>query len=197
VGHNKWANIQRHEGARLRRQAHAAAPTAEADLAWVRYEGYGPGGAALMVDCLTADRERSRDELRRAFAEHGGMLGAEGAVSYLFNTVGLMVYPPGTDVEALMHAALEAGAEDVIAHEDHSVEVLADPRELDDVCAVLTHGGFAPASAAVTERAASSLPLSGESAIDMLELLGALEQLDAVRDIYYNVEICDEALARA
>ena len=196
MGHSKWANIKRHEGARLRRGAHAATPVTEADLEWVRYEGYGPGGAAVMVDCLTADRSRARDELRHAFATHGGLLGAEGSVSYLFNTVGLMVYPPGTDEEALMHAALEAGAEDVIAHEDHSVEVLADPRELEAVCAVLTHGGFAPASAAVTQRAANSLPLSGESALDMLDLLSALEELEAVRDIYSNVEISEEALGR-
>jgi transcriptional/translational regulatory protein YebC/TACO1 len=197
VGHSKWANIQRHEGARARRRALVAAPAAVSDLEWVRYEGYGPGGGALMVDCLTADRGSVRAELRHAFAAHGGNLGAEGSVSYLFNTVGLMVYPPGTDEEGLMHAALEAGAEDVVAHEDHSVEVLADPREFEAVRAVLTHQGFAPASAAVTQRAASSLPLSGESAASMLGLLSALEELPAVLDIYSNVEIAAETLARS
>jgi transcriptional/translational regulatory protein YebC/TACO1 len=191
VGHSKWANIQRLEGARLRRRTLAATSPAESDLEWVRYEGYGPGGGALMVDCLTADRGQVRTELRRAFAAHGGLLGAEGSVSYLFNTVGLMMYPPGTDEEALMRAALEAGAEDVVAHEDHSVEVLADPREFEAVCAVLTHGGFTPADACVTQRAASSLALSGESATHMLELLSALEELDAVRAIYSNVEIAE------
>jgi transcriptional/translational regulatory protein YebC/TACO1 len=117
-------------------------------------------------------------------------------VSYLFNTVGLMTYPPGTDEEALMRVALEAGAEDVVPNADRSVEVLADPFEFDTVCAVLTHSGFAPATAEVTQRAATSLELSGESAEQMVQLLTALEGLDEVRDVYSNVEISDEVLAR-
>ena len=162
----------------------------------MRYEGYGPGGAAVMVDCLTADRPRVTDKVRRAFAEHGGNLGAHGSVSYLFNTVGLMTYPPGTDEEALMRVALEAGAEDVVPSADHCVEVLADPFDFDTVCAVLTHRGFAPATAEVTQRAATSLELCGESAELMVQLLTALEDLDEVRDVYSNVEISDEVLSR-
>ena len=101
--------------------------------------------------------------MRRAFVQHGGQLGADGSVSYLFNTVGLMTYPPGTDEERLMQVALEAGAEDVVPNADTSMEVLADPLEFATVRAVLTHRGFAPATAEVTQRAATSLELSGET----------------------------------
>jgi transcriptional/translational regulatory protein YebC/TACO1 len=196
AGHSKWANIQRREGVQLRRRDRALARPAGPGLQRVRYEGYGPGGAAVMVDCLTDDGGRVRTQVRRAFAQHGGNLGADGSVSYLFNTVGLMTYPPGTDEEALMRVALEAGAEDVVPSADHSVEVLADPFEFDTVCAVLTHCGFAPATAEVTQRAATSLELTGESAERMIGLLTALEDLEEVRDVYSNVEISDEVLSR-
>jgi len=162
----------------------------------VRYEGYGPGGAAVMVECVTEDRGGTGATVRRAFLQHGGRLGADGSVSYLFNTVGLMTYPPGTDEERLMKAALEAGAEDVVPNGDGSVEVLADPLEFDAVRAVLTDGGFEPATAEVTQRAATSVVLSGEEAVSMVQLLDALEGLDEVRDVYSNVEISDEVLAR-
>jgi len=192
---SKWADIQRREGA-LRRRRRASEPAQAGDLIDVRYEGYGPGGAAVMIDCLSSDPARVRLALRQAFDRHGGSLGADGSVSYLFNTVGLMTYPPGTDEEALMQVALEAGAEDVVASADHSVEVLADPLDFPAVCAVLTHRGFVPATAEVTQRAATSLALSGESAERMALLLKDLEELDEVRDIYSNVEIPDEVLAR-
>jgi YebC/PmpR family DNA-binding regulatory protein len=162
----------------------------------VHYEGYGPGGAAVMVECVTRDRTRVGAEVRRAFVQHGGQLGADGSVSYLFNTVGLLTYPPGTDEERLMQVALEAGAEDVVPSADTSVEVLADPIEFATVRAVLTHHGFAPATAEVTRRAATSLELSGNDAEAMVQLLEALEGLEDVRDVYSNVEISDEVLAR-
>ncbi|TLZ12727.1 MAG: hypothetical protein E6K31_05790 [Gammaproteobacteria bacterium] len=162
----------------------------------VRYEGYGPGGAAVMVECVTEDRGGMGARVRRAFLQHGGRLGADGSVSYLFNTVGLMTYPPGTDEERLMKAALEAGAEDVVPNGDGSVEVLADPLEFDAVRAVLTDRGFEPATAEVTQRAATTVVLSGEEAVSMVQLLDALEGLDEVRDVYSNVEISDEVLAR-
>jgi len=193
TGHSKWANLQRrgHVQARKRSQ-----PCGGGQLESVRYEGYGPGGTAIMVDCLTADRAAAGSQVRAAFMQHGGQLGAAGSVSYLFNTVGLLTYPPGTDEEQLMRVALEAGAEDVVPNADHSVEVLADPLEFEVVRAVLTHSGFTPATAEVTQRAASSIALSGESAERMARLLVALEELDAVRDVYSNVEISDEVLAR-
>jgi YebC/PmpR family DNA-binding regulatory protein len=196
AGLSKWANIKRREGAHavLRRRRAADVPCA--GLERVHYEGYGPGGAAVVVECVTADRKRVSTEIRRAFAQHGGQLGADGSVSYLFYTVGLLTYPPGTDEEGLMQVALEAGAEDVVPSADTSVEVLADPQEFATVRAVLTHRGFTPATAEVTRRAATSLELSGEEAQEMVELLEALEGLEDVRDVYSNVEISDEVLAR-
>jgi transcriptional/translational regulatory protein YebC/TACO1 len=196
AGHSKWANILRREGAQAARRNRPAGEAAHEGLERVRYEGYGPGGAAVMVDCLTRDPRRAGAAVRSAFLEHGGALGADGSVSYLFNTVGLLTYPPGTDEDALIQAALEAGAEDVVANADTSVEVLADPLEFATVRAVLTHQGFAPATAEVTQRAATSLALSGQTAEAMVQLLEALEGLEEVRDVYSNVEISDEVLAR-
>jgi len=221
--HIKWANIQHIRGRAARAaRARAAArtppehrlreagtpgetarPSATASGTApicgpepVRYEGYGPGGAAVLVECMTNDRNRTRSDLRRTFSEHGGHLGAEGSVSYLFNHVGLMTYPPGTDEERLMRAALEAGAEDVVPNSDRSIEVLADPMEFDTVRAILIDRGFAPAVAQVTERASLTTPLSGEPAERMMHLLETLEGLDDVRNVYSNVEISDEVLAR-
>jgi len=194
TGHSKWANLQRRARAATRCRHAVDEPCGGRER--VQYEGYGPGGAVVMVECITADRKRMGADVRRTFVKHGGQLGADGSVSYLFNTVGLMTYPPGTDEERLMQVALEAGAEDVVPNADSSVEVLADPLEFDTVCAMLTHHGFAPATAEVTQRAATSLELSGETAVLMVHLLEALEELDEVRDVYSNVEISDEVLAR-
>jgi YebC/PmpR family DNA-binding regulatory protein len=196
AGHSKWANIRRREGAHAAMRWRRAADVTGEGLERVHYEGYGPGGAAVMVECLTRDRKRVGAEVRRAFVQHGGQLGASGSVSYLFNTVGLLTYPPGTDEERLMQVALEAGAEDVVPSADTSVEVLADPIEFATVRAVLTHHGFAPASAEVTRRAATSLELSGDDAEAMVQLLEALEGLEDVRDVYSNVQMSDEILAR-
>jgi YebC/PmpR family DNA-binding regulatory protein len=195
AGHSKWANIRRRAAAQARRHGRPR-PNADVDTHSVRYEGYGPGGVAVMVECLTRDRDRLGAQVRGAFLAHGGRLGANGSVSYLFNTVGLMTYPPGTDEERLMQVALEAGAEDVVPNADHSVEVLADPVEFDAVRALLIHHGFAPTTAEITQRAATSLELSGENAEAMVQLIEALETLDEVRDVYSNVEISSEVLSR-
>jgi transcriptional/translational regulatory protein YebC/TACO1 len=194
-GHLSWASIQRRKGelAARRRQERERSPRAGQQL--VRFEGYGPGGAAVIVECLTDDRARVGAQVRHAFLQHGGNLGADGSVGYLFNTVGLMTYPAGTDEERLMQVALEAGAEDVVPNGDRSMEVLADPAELETVRAVLTHRGFAPQTAEVTQRAATALPLSGEPAELMVQMLEALQGLEEVRDVYSNVEIADEVLA--
>jgi transcriptional/translational regulatory protein YebC/TACO1 len=194
AGHLSWASIQRRKSALAarRRQQRERAPHAGQQP--VRFEGYGPGGAAVLVECLTDDRERVAAQVRRAFLQHGGNLGAEGSVRYLFNTVGLMTYPPGTDEERLMQVALEAGAEDVVPNGDRSMEVLADPAELETVRAMLTHAGFAPQTAEVTQRAATALALSGESAALMVRLLEELQGLEEVRDVYSNVEIAADVL---
>ena len=192
TGHSTRATTGRRAGA----LAHASGAPAAEGLERVRYEGYGPDGAAVLVECLTIDRARAAAAVRRTFLENGGQLGAAGAVGYLFNTVALMTYPPGTDEESLQHAALEAGAEDVVANADGSCEVLADPLELASVRARLTQQGFAPASAEVTQRAAVSLTLSGERAQAMLALLDALGRLEEVHAVYANVQICTEVPAR-
>ena len=199
ASHTRWANIQHITGRAAeaaRARARVRAQSDPESVRPVRYEGYGPGGAAVLIECITDDHNRTRADLRRAFSDHGGHLGAEGSVSYLFNHVGLMVYPPGTDEERLMRAALEAGAEDVVPNSDHSIEVLADPMEFETVRAILTDRGFAPAAAEVTERASLTTPLSGEPAERMVRLLEKLEELDDVRNVYSNVEISDEVLAR-
>jgi transcriptional/translational regulatory protein YebC/TACO1 len=183
AGHSKWANIKRREDAHAAMRCRGAADAPGEGLERVRYEGYGPGGAAVMVECLTTDRMRVGAEVRRAFVQHGGRLGADGSVSYLFNTVGLLTYPPGTDEERLMQVALEAGAEDVVPSADTSVEVLADPLEFATVRAVLTHHGFAPATAEVTRRAATALQLSGDDGEAMVQLLEALEGLEDAREV--------------
>lgn len=196
AGHSRWSSIRRRNEALTAKRERQRLRAAEPGLVSMRCEGYGPGGGAVMVECLTGDTARTVAEIRRAFHQHGGNLGADGSVSYLFNTVGVMTYPAGTDEERLMQEALEAGAEDVVPSADRSMEVLADPLELDTVCAVLTHRGFAPATVEVTQRAASSLELSGRSAELMVQLLEALEGLEDVRGVYANVEVPDEAVPR-
>jgi transcriptional/translational regulatory protein YebC/TACO1 len=149
---------------------------------------------AVLIDCLSGDRGRLEAAVRRAFAQHGGQLGAAGSVSYLFNSVGRLCYPPGTDAQRLTQLALEAGAEDIVANADTSVEVLTDPRDFALVLERLTQQGLAPATAEVTWRAGSALELSEEAAARMLRLLEALEGLEEVLDVYSNAEISAEAL---
>ncbi len=196
AGHTKWASIRRLRTTRARGRAKPPVHEVGGPFEVVRYEGYGPGGAAVLVDSVTDDRGRTASEVRDTFTKYGGNLGAQGSVSYLFHEVGLMTYPPGTDEGRLMQAALEAGAEDVVSNADASIEVLADPVEFETVRAILTERGFVPATAEVTERASIATPLSGRPAELMLHLLEALEDLNDVRDVYSNAEISDEVLAR-
>jgi YebC/PmpR family DNA-binding regulatory protein len=161
-----------------------------------RYEGYGPRGAAVLVECLTDNRNRTVAEVRHAFTRHGGNLGADGSVSYLFNQVGLLAFAPGADEDALMDAALEAGAEDVIAHADGSLEVLTAPADYEAVRDALAARGLAAAEGSITHRASTSVALAGEDADAMMKLLEALEDLDDVQNVYSNAEIPDDVLAR-
>jgi YebC/PmpR family DNA-binding regulatory protein len=158
----------------------------------VRYEGYGPGGAAVMVDCLTDNRNRTVAEVRHAFSKFGGNLGADGSVSYLFNHVGQLLYPPGTSEEAIMDAAIEAGAEDVVVGEDRSIEVLTDPASFEEVRAKMGAAGFEPEDSGLTMRASTSAELDDDSAASILKLLEVLEDLDDVQEVYSNAEISDE-----
>ncbi|MGZ5083791.1 MAG: YebC/PmpR family DNA-binding transcriptional regulator, partial [Usitatibacter sp.] len=150
----------------------------------IRYEGYGINGAAVIVDCLTDNRVRTVAEVRHAFTKHGGNLGGEGAVAYLFKHCGQLLYAPGTDENRLMEAALEAGAEDVIANDDGSLEVLTSPSEFATVKAALEKAGFKAELAEVTMKPANETEMTGEDAARMQKLLDALESLDDVQDVY-------------
>ncbi|WP_405238865.1 YebC/PmpR family DNA-binding transcriptional regulator [Lentisalinibacter orientalis] len=167
------------------------------DYEEIRYEGYGPGGAAVMVDCLTDNRNRTVADVRHAFSKYGGNLGADGSVAYLFNHCGQLLYPPGSDEDAITGAAIEAAAEDVVVAEDHSIEVLTDPAEFESVRDAMVGAGFPPEEAETTMRASTSADLEGMEAISMVKLLEALEDLDDVQNVYTNAEIPDEAYESA
>ncbi len=159
----------------------------------IRCEAYGPGGAVLIIDCRTDNRDRTIARLRLVLREHGGHIGARGSVSYLFNEVGRLRFPPGLDAARLAGVALEAGAEDVIPA---PLEVLTDPLEFETVRAALQAAGFVPVSAEVTQRASTMVPLTGEAAGAMLHLIETLKDLNDVENVYTNAEIPEQVLAR-
>jgi len=165
------------------------------DYEEILYEGYGPGGVAVMVDCLTDNRNRTVADVRHAFTKFGGNLGADGSVAYLFNKVGLISYPSGVEEDAIMETAIEAGAEDVIANDDGSVDVLTDPADFEQVKTGLDSGGVAAEVAEVTMRASVAATLGEKEASSMMKLLEMLEDLDDVQQVYSNAEIPDEILA--
>jgi YebC/PmpR family DNA-binding regulatory protein len=167
----------------------------DADYQEIRYEGYGPGGTAVIVDCMTDNRNRTAADVRHAFSKYGGNLGADGSVSYLFNHVGLLVFPPGSNEDAIMAAAIEAGAEDVVVDEDRSIEVLTDPADFEGVREAMRSAGTAPEYSELTMRAMTSAELESDEAASMLKLLETLEDLDDVQNVYSNAEIRDDVLA--
>jgi YebC/PmpR family DNA-binding regulatory protein len=152
----------------------------------VRYEGYGINGAAVMVDCLTDNRVRTVAEVRHAFAKHGGNLGTDGSVSYLFKHCGSLVFAPGADEDKVMEAAIEAGAEDIVTNDDKSIEVITAPGDFLEVKAALEKGGLKPELAEVTIKPESETVLSSDDALKMQKLLDALESLDDVQEVYTN-----------
>ncbi|HCA26873.1 MAG TPA: YebC/PmpR family DNA-binding transcriptional regulator [Betaproteobacteria bacterium] len=158
----------------------------------LRYEGYGAGGVAVMVDCVTDNKTRTVAEVRHAFSKHGGNLGTDGSVAFLFNHCGQLIFAPGVEEEPLMEAALEAGAEDVIANDDGSIEVITAPADFSAVKEQLSRAGFTPELAEVTMKPASESELVGEDAAKMQKLLDALESLDDVQDVY-TTAVIDEA----
>jgi YebC/PmpR family DNA-binding regulatory protein len=149
-----------------------------------RYEGYGAGGAAVLVECLTDNRTRTVAEVRHAFAKHGGNMGADGSVAYLFRHCGQFVFAPGTSEEKVMEAALDAGAEDVLGSPDGSVEVICAPADFDRVKAGLEKAGLRPDAAEVTMKALNEIELAGAEAEKMRGLLDALDELDDVQNVY-------------
>jgi YebC/PmpR family DNA-binding regulatory protein len=150
----------------------------------VRYEGYGPGGAAVIADCLTDNRTRTVAEVRHAFTKHGGNLGSDGSVAYLFKHCGQFVFAPGTSEDKLMDAALEAGAEDVVTNDDGSIEVLSAPNDFHAVKAALDKAGLKPEVAEVTMKPLNETGLAGAEAQRLRGLLDALESLDDVQEVY-------------
>lgn len=162
----------------------------------IRYEGYGSGGIAIMVDCLTDNRVRTVAEVRHAFSKAGGNLGTDGSVAYLFTKAGVLSYPPGLDEDALMDAALEAGADDVISLDDGGIDVLVQPEQFESVRDCLVAKGLAPASAEVTMRASTTIALDEEDAVKLLKLVDRLEDLDDVQNVYSNADIGEDILAK-
>jgi YebC/PmpR family DNA-binding regulatory protein len=155
----------------------------------IRYEGYGVNGAAIMVDCLTDNRTRTVAEVRHAFTKHGGNLGTDGSVAFLFRHCGQLVFAPGTNEDRLMEAALEAGAEDVVANDDGSIEVITGPWDFTAVRARLEQAGMRAELAEVTMKPTTETELSGEDGAKMQKLLDALESLDDVQEVYTTASI--------
>jgi len=155
----------------------------------IRYEGYGIGGAAVMVDCLTDNRARTVAEVRHAFTKHGGNLGTDGSVAFLFKHCGQFVFAPGTDEEKLMDAALEAGAEDVVTNDDGSIEVISAPADFMSAQAALEQAGFKPEFAEITMKPVNETTMTGDEGAKMQRLLDALEGLDDVQDVYTTAVI--------
>ncbi len=162
----------------------------------VRYEGYGPGGTAVMVDCLTDNRNRTVAEVRHAFSKAGGNLGTDGSVAYMFNKMGIISYPDSVDEDAVMEAAMEAGADDIVTNEDGSVDVMTAPEDYLSVKDAMIVSGFEPESSEVTMEAENKTELDAKGAEKMLRLIDVLEDLDDVQEVYSNAEISEEVLAQ-
>ncbi|HEY9531472.1 MAG TPA: YebC/PmpR family DNA-binding transcriptional regulator [Burkholderiales bacterium] len=154
-----------------------------------RYEGYGPGGAAVMVDCLTDNRTRTVAEIRHGFTKNGGNLGSDGSVAYLFRHTGQFLFAPGTSEDRVMEVGLEAGAEDVVRNDDGSVELVCAPADFVAVKAALDKAGLRPELAEITMKPSTEVQLSGGEAARMRQLLDVLENLDDVQDVYTTAVI--------
>ena len=158
----------------------------------IRYEGYGPGGVAVMVECQSDNRTRTVGEVRHAFTKHGGHLGTDGSVAYLFRKLGVLSYAPGASEDRLMEAALAAGADDVTTQDDGSIEVLTAPESFSVVVEAMTGANLRPDHAEITQRAANDIRLTGEDAEKTWKLIEALEDLDDVQHVYSNADFPDE-----
>ena len=155
----------------------------------IRYEGYGIGGAAIIVDTMTDNHVRTVAEVRHAFSKYGGNMGTNGSVSFQFKHVGQLMFAPGTDEEKVMNAALEAGAEDVITDDEGGIEVLTAPADFEAVRDALQAAGLTPDMAEVTMRPENTIALEGDDAARMQKLLDMIEDLDDVQDVYHNADL--------
>ena len=155
----------------------------------IRYEGYGIGGAAVILDTMTDNRVRTVAEVRHALSKHGGNLGTDGSVSFQFKHCGQLIFAPGTSEDQVMEVALEAGADDVITDNDGAIEVITTPSAFESVKAALEAAGLTPEVAEVTMRAENTIELTGDDAARMQKLLDVLEDLDDVQDVFHNAAI--------
>ncbi|MEO1751323.1 YebC/PmpR family DNA-binding transcriptional regulator [Thiofaba sp. EF100] len=161
----------------------------------ITYEGYGPGGVAVFVECMTDNKVRTVAEVRHAFSKNGGNLGTDGSVAYLFSKVGTLLYAPGSNEDAIMEAALELGADDVVVDEDGSIEVLTSPESFQAVLDGMKAKGLVPEDAEITMRASTQAPVEGEVAEKLVKMIDMLEDLDDVQAVYHNAELPEGALA--
>lgn len=166
-----------------------------ANMENLRYEGYGPHGVAVLVDCLSDNKNRTVAEVRHAFSKAGGNLGTDGSVAYLFIQQGQLTFSPGTDEEGVMETALESGADDVITHHDGSIDVMTDNEHFNTVKTSLEAAGFRPEFSELTMQASTEVSLDRDQAESLLRMLDALEDLDDVQNVYSNADISDDILA--
>ena len=159
----------------------------------LKYEGYAPGGVAVMVECLTDNRNRTVAEVRHAFSKYGGNLGTDGSVAYMFNKIGVLNFAPGTSEDDVMEVALDAGADDIVSEDDGSIEVVTTPETYADVKAAMESAGLTPENAEITMRASVEVELDVEGGEKVLRFLDALEDLDDTQDVYSNADIPEEA----
>jgi len=159
----------------------------------IRYEGYAQGGVAVMVECLTDNRNRTVAEVRHAFSKHGGNLGTDGSVGYLFSKVGVLNFAPGLNEDKVMEVALEAGADDIITADDGSIEVLTSPEAYAEVVEKMTAAGLLPEESEITMRASVEVELDEETGRKVVAFLDILEDLDDTQAVYNNADIPDEA----
>ena len=162
----------------------------------IRYEGYGVNGVAIMVDCMTDNRNRTVAEVRHAFTKSGGNLGTDGSVSYLFTKQGMISFAPGADEDQLMEVALEAGADDVVTNDDGSLDIITTPEQFGEVSEKITAAGLTPDSAEVTEVASTDVTLDLDQAQKLLKLIDMLEDLDDTQKVYSNADIPEDVMAQ-
>ena len=162
----------------------------------IRYEGYGPAGVAVMVECLTDNRNRTVSEVRHAFTKSGGNLGTDGSVAYLFTKLGVISYGEGADEDAIMEAALESGADDIVTNDDGSIDVLTPWENLVPVKEAMIAAGHEPVNAEVIQQAATSVDLELEDAEKVMRLIDMLEDLDDVQSVHTNADFSEEVMAQ-
>ncbi|MFO7807902.1 YebC/PmpR family DNA-binding transcriptional regulator [Guyparkeria sp.] len=165
------------------------------DFVEVTFEGYGPGGVAVYVTGMTDNNTRTVADVRHAFSKNGGNLGTDGSVAFLFSRLGVLYYPPDSDEDPIMEAAMEAGAEDIEVFDDNSIEVTTTPETYSDVKQAMIDAGLPPEESEVTMRASTSAPVDGENAEKVVKLIDMLEDLDDVQEVYHNGEIPEAAYA--